>query len=66
MEWKGVKRGTQVIRTNQDPNDKYTDGIVHKVIRKNGIITDVQVSFYRKDKVGCMNRTVSIDKLEIV
>lgn len=66
MEWEGVKRGTRVIRTNQDPDDEYTEGIVHKVIRKNGVITNVQVSFYHKDKVGCKNRTVSIDKLEIV
>ena len=41
--WESCKRGTKVYRTI--PEDDYTDGIVHKVIRENGVITKIQVSF---------------------
>jgi hypothetical protein len=59
-----MKRGTKVYRKNQDSDDTYTVGIVHKVIRENGVITKVQVSFWRKDRTGgCKNRTMYIENL---
>ena len=62
--WKYCKSGTKVYRKNQDSKDRYTDGIVHKVIRENGVITKVQVSFWRKDRTNeCINRTMYIENL---
>jgi len=61
MEWEKCRRGTLVYRKNQDPDDAYTDGIVHKVIKENGRVTRLHVSFYRKDfQNGCKNRSMSI------
>jgi len=61
-----IKAGTNVIRKNEDPTEIFTDGIVHKVIRDQGKITHVQVSFYSKIHPGFQNRTMRIETLEIV
>ena len=61
-----IRRGKIVYRKHQDSKDRYTDGIVHKVIRENGVITRVQVSFWRKDRTnGFINRTMFIENLTI-
>ena len=63
--WTSCKRGTKVYR--KIPEDTYTDGIVHKVICENGVITKVQVSFWRKDRTGgCKNRTMYIENLTLI
>ncbi len=59
-----IRRGKLVYRKHQDSNDRYTDGIVHKVIYENGVITRIQVSFWRKDRTkGFINRTMYVDDL---
>jgi hypothetical protein len=62
--WESCKQGTKVYRKKPDPDDNYTVGIVHKVVRERGEITRLQVCWWRKDrKNGFLNRTVYVEDL---
>lgn len=61
MDWEKCKPGSVVYRIE---DDGYKKGIVHKMIRKNGTITQAQVTFQNNESPHKrQNRTVNIAQI---